>query len=833
MPEKDVDIKIKIDASSAEKSTENFRKRVKELKDEMTRLQLAGKENTAEYAAAAKELGRLTDAMGDTSAQARILSNDFYKQQAAMEGLSVGLNVFSGLSQAAALCGVENEDLQETLVKLQAAQNLANTAMNLSKALNKDTALMTALNSLKQKILTKDIQDQTKAQIALNVAKKGAIGILVALSAAVVGLAIAYVRAKDSATALNRELEKKANESIADTVVKVRTLKDGWDELGDSFEARKKYITDNADALEQLGLHFNDVNEAEEFFQKNTEKYIEAQKQRAKAAAAMEMATELYKKQLKNETDLNAMLSENASWWEEIQLKALGGAENAQKTAQMMNNAIQSEIDKLYELKKTAEDTASTLEKGITGFETPDQKKAREEKEKAEKAAAEEYRRQRKTAEDDVNNFIKRKSDERVKRERDINKETHEGRLQNLKAEYDETETIFDSQIENAEKLFGKESSQVEELKQLKIDALTDIHNRRLEEIESEVERQKELENKNEENKKADQKKEEEEKKKAEQEGRDIELAKVKGRLAVEEENSEDFFKLKQEELRIETENEIAELQSKFDNELISFDLFEAEKFRISQEYLHQKEELEKESQKAINEEAINLYNERLDKMGELQNAFSNMVTALQDAELANAEGNEEEQAEIKKKYARMQFLSNIASIGINTAKGIVAAWASAMELAFPYNLVVGGMLTAMLAATGAAQSAKAHSEMNNVLKAEQGGQIKGKSHKNGGERVGDSNLEVEGGEYIVNRRATSAFLPLLEAINSYSGNSAPKMTLASNQPTSLTTIDQSVIRDIVKETVSGVSAIPVVVTEHSITRAQRNVRTIETTAIL
>ena len=59
----DVNVKITVDASQANKSTDNFRQRVKELKDEMTRLQLAGKENTAEYAAAAQELGKLTDAM--------------------------------------------------------------------------------------------------------------------------------------------------------------------------------------------------------------------------------------------------------------------------------------------------------------------------------------------------------------------------------------------------------------------------------------------------------------------------------------------------------------------------------------------------------------------------------------------------------------------------------------------------------------------------------------------------------------------------------------------------------------------------------------------------
>lgn len=159
----DINIKINVDSSQAEKSTVNYRQRVRELKDEMTKLQLAGKENTAEYAAAARELGNITDAMADTSAQARILSDDFFKQRAAMEGLSVGVNIFSGLTQAAALCGGENEDLQKILVKLQAAQNLANVAMNIAKALNKDTALMTALRTKATSASTKELGKETTA----------------------------------------------------------------------------------------------------------------------------------------------------------------------------------------------------------------------------------------------------------------------------------------------------------------------------------------------------------------------------------------------------------------------------------------------------------------------------------------------------------------------------------------------------------------------------------------------------------------------------------------------------------------------------------------------
>ena len=47
------------------------------------------------------------------------------------------------------------------------------------------------------------------------------------------------------------------------------------------------------------------------------------------------------------------------------------------------------------------------------------------------------------------------------------------------------------------------------------------------------------------------------------------------------------------------------------------------------------------------------------------------------------------------------------------------------------------------------------------------GGRLKGNSHANGGMPILGSNIVVEGGEYVVNKQATEANLPLLEAINS------------------------------------------------------------------
>jgi hypothetical protein len=56
------------------------------------------------------------------------------------------------------------------------------------------------------------------------------------------------------------------------------------------------------------------------------------------------------------------------------------------------------------------------------------------------------------------------------------------------------------------------------------------------------------------------------------------------------------------------------------------------------------------------------------------------------------------------------------------------------------------------------------------ISKMEDGGLLQGKSHKQGGIPVGNTGVEVEGGEYVVNKKSTARYLPLLEEINANKG---------------------------------------------------------------
>jgi hypothetical protein len=102
-------------------------------------------------------------------------------------------------------------------------------------------------------------------------------------------------------------------------------------------------------------------------------------------------------------------------------------------------------------------------------------------------------------------------------------------------------------------------------------------------------------------------------------------------------------------------------------------------------------------------------------------------------------------------KQQEIQRLQAIASGALT----IVNAFATKPFM--PVGLAMGALATGLVGAQLAAISA---------VKYEKGGLLDGPSHRNGGMPILGSNIEVEGGEYIVNKKASKQYYSLLEAIN-------------------------------------------------------------------
>jgi len=150
-------------------------------------------------------------------------------------------------------------------------------------------------------------------------------------------------------------------------------------------------------------------------------------------------------------------------------------------------------------------------------------------------------------------------------------------------------------------------------------------------------------------------------------------------------------------------------------------------------------------------------YNELLDLIKEEQDAQGQGAAAieaqiLKQQELEKQAANDKMKAEYEK--AKMEKRQALINAAINTALAVIKALPN-IVLAAAVG-IAGGLGIAAIAA-------QKIPEPEYLAK---GGLLQGKSHTEGGIPVGSTGVEVEGGEYVVNKRATAEYLPLLEALN-------------------------------------------------------------------
>ena len=99
--------------------------------------------------------------------------------------------------------------------------------------------------------------------------------------------------------------------SVADTASGVLPTYDrlakGWAELGNDMKAKEHYIIENRDAIDSLGVSVNNTAEAERLFNTGKDKFIESVMARARASAAMELASKEYKKAIEKMVEADAL----------------------------------------------------------------------------------------------------------------------------------------------------------------------------------------------------------------------------------------------------------------------------------------------------------------------------------------------------------------------------------------------------------------------------------------------------------------------------------------------------------------------------------------------
>lgn len=195
---------------------------------------------------------------------------------------------------------------------------------------------------------------------------------------------------------------------------------------------------------------------------------------------------------------------------------------------------------------------------------------------------------------------------------------------------------------------------------------------------------------------------------------------------------------------------------------LLDFEIEEAQEALDKATEMHDKsvDKLEESQNKVqeLNDKMKNSSGAQLEALKQ-QQADEMLLLAQREAEekrLAREKEKREKELAKKEKQQRklelkMQLIEGIVNTAVSVTKALTWGW--------PLGAIFAGIIGAM----GAMQTAIIAKQISKLA---DGGLLQGRSHAQGGIPVGNTGIEVEGGEYVINKRSTAKYLPLLQAIN-------------------------------------------------------------------
>lgn len=195
---------------------------------------------------------------------------------------------------------------------------------------------------------------------------------------------------------------------------------------------------------------------------------------------------------------------------------------------------------------------------------------------------------------------------------------------------------------------------------------------------------------------------------------------------------------------------------------LLDFEIEEAQEALDKATEMHDKsvDKLEESQNKVqeLNDKMKNSSGAQLEALKQ-QQADEMLLLAQREAEekrLAREKEKREKELAKKEKQQRklelkMQLIEGIVNTAVSVTKALTWGWP------------LGAIFASIIGAMGAMQTAIIAKQISKLA---DGGLLQGRSHAQGGIPVGNTGIEVEGGEYVINKRSTAKYLPLLQAIN-------------------------------------------------------------------
>lgn len=242
-------------------------------------------ENTQEYREITKRVGELQDKLKAMDAEVGTFSRNVGNYSSAFDGLQGSVNgVVSKLPSLNSGIGGFAQSLNESLPRLiESVENYREMAAQAGESANAMKAL-------------------GRAVLSWNAVISIAVTLIAMFGDKITDWVKSLFDAERNLTAAQRAL-KDFNEEIAENglgigedIVKIEKLRSAWDNLGNDLDAKKRYVEENKQAFEELGVAIDDAAAMEEWWINQADDYVESMRKRAIADAAYRKAGEFYDK---------------------------------------------------------------------------------------------------------------------------------------------------------------------------------------------------------------------------------------------------------------------------------------------------------------------------------------------------------------------------------------------------------------------------------------------------------------------------------------------------------------------------------------------------------
>ena len=327
------------EAGNASTNTTALRTQLRNARQAVAELLLSGKQNTAEFGRAVNEANKLQAAFNKVSyavSGKSLASNSFGMLATGIQGVTGAMTTYMGV---AGLFTKDQKKLMEIQTKLQAIMSISMGVQQMLGAAVKISTMWDALKASALAAVNAELAKNTAAtaaqtatqsvETAATVAQTGATwgfvtalkavklaiksipvigGVLAAISAVVDAATYIYNKmteltdkektmkkvAEDNARAQEALRSEYANsdKEIAKNIVTFETLKNKYEKVKGKSKELNKFLKDNKSQFDGLGVSIKNAADAENLFNKGSDKFLQSMKLRIKATALFNVAVQ-------------------------------------------------------------------------------------------------------------------------------------------------------------------------------------------------------------------------------------------------------------------------------------------------------------------------------------------------------------------------------------------------------------------------------------------------------------------------------------------------------------------------------------------------------------